>query len=304
VIARRQYPGNYDRTTWEARQSDDAAQAMSVNDPYDNTYQADIADLGMDQLAQDQAAADAATAAGGGGTGDSPPPGAGTCGGAYVRYTWDSQPIASRDAWSDGQPNQFGGQNNQSGPLTIPQGMIGIVRTIIFSPGAATGPLIDQRGLSLQNYLITIKQNGIPVPGFTLIDVTAGFPSGGEIECFIMCQPGDVITGAAFFNGTEIDDSTINQLAVGFKFWAQLLPNDGRNLPEQAGNALSEPVCIDGASIAQLKPPPLVIPTPGGPVIVSQQAAAAAAGPLCAKPPLVSVNDYLACIASGGSPAP
>src|SRR5258708_292283 len=143
-IRRRAYPATYDRTTWEARQSDDPAQQMSVNDPYSNEYQADIADLGMDQLAQDQAAAAAATnTAANPGSGDSPPPGVGSCGGAFVRYVWDSRPIAARDAWSNGYPSSIPVATDQTGTLTIPQGMIGIVRTITFSPNALTGPCID-----------------------------------------------------------------------------------------------------------------------------------------------------------------
>jgi len=301
VIRRRVYPGNYDRSQWEAHQSDNEHQQMPVPAPYDNSYQGDIASLGYDTLYEQQAL-DAAAASGSNTSGASPGPGQACDGAAYVRYGWDSRPIAARDGWSNGYASVFPAATDQDGTLTVPQGMIAIVRTITFTPSAYTGPVIDQRGLALQNYMISVLINGLPTPGFTLIDVGPGFPSGGEIECFIMCQPGDRVTGFASFGGVQVDGGNVLTIPCGFRFWATFLPNDGRNLPEQAGNMLAAPVCLNGATIAQIKPPPLIVPTENGPVVVSQAAANPApvsgGGRKCPQPPLVSVNTYLACVTS------
>lgn len=292
---RRAYPAQYDRTTWDSRQSDVPAQHMAVNDPYDNTHQADIADLGFDSLQEDLASA-AAAASQSPGSGDSPPPSLSSPGGAFVRYSWDSRPLSAWDWYSGSVTDPTVLLTDQTGTFTIPPGMIGVVRTITFTPGALVGPVIDVTGIPLNNYYITILKNGLPVQGFTLIDVSPGWPSGGEIECFILCQPGDVITGSAFFGGVQVDSHTTLIQPVGFRFWGTVIPNDGRNIGEQVGNAQCEPVCIDAASIAQLKPAPLVLPptSPGGaPLIVTGQPVLK---PNCPLPPAVSVNDYLACV--------
>lgn len=297
MIRRRVYPGTYDRSQWETNQSDNEHQSMPVGSPYDNSYQGDISSLGYDTLYEQQAL-DAAAAADSGQSGAAPAADFGSCAGSYVGHTWESRPLAARDGWSDPSPTF---QAVQQGNLTVPQGMIGIIRTIVFSP-SGDGPAnpLNDFGYARRLYQITVKVNGLPVPGFSLINVSAGFPSGGEIECFIMCQPGDVVTGAAFLNGLEVDDSTLLQDPIGFQFWATFLPNDGRNLPEQAGSPRPAPVCIDANTISQLKPPPLVVPTPNGPVVVSQ---AAANPPMarrnCPTPPFVSVLDYMACVRAG-----
>lgn len=298
MIRRRAYPTTYDRTTWEARQNDLESQHMAVSDPYDNSVQADIRSLGYDTLQEDQALADAA-ATNPDTSGAAPSNSLGQPGGNFVRYTWDSRPVAAWDWYSGSVNTALNLLTDQTGRFTVPQGMIAIVRTMTFTPAANVGPVIDVTGLPLNNYYVTIVRNGVPVPGFTLIDCSPGFPSGGEIECFIMCQAGDVIQGNAFLGGVQVDNFTTVTQPAGFRFWGTVIPNDGRSLPEQAANALCEPVCLDAASLAAMQPP-LVVPTPQGPMVVTNPSSPASpkAAKNCPLPPLVSVNDYLACVLS------
>lgn len=292
MIRRRNYPGTYDRSTWEARQSDLPSQHMAVGVPYSNEYQEDIGSLGFDGAqetlnndAQDQ------TQLGGpsGPAGPGGPGGGGGYGNSFVRSTWDSRPVLSQDWVSPVFPDQLNHLNDASGKFTVPQGYVGVIREFFYSPAETdTGDVYGNPDHTLS---ISIFRNGNPVQGYTFIDAKTVFPAGGAFECFILCNPGDVITGKAFFGGT--DTTGVPGTFSGFSFYGQILINDGRDLPQYAGNRDCAPVCIDSGSIAAMKPP-LFIPAnaPGGGVVVSR--------PCCYGPPAQSVNDYLACIVAGG----
>lgn len=302
MIRRRSYPGNYDRTTWESRQSDVPAQHMAINDPYDPSYQADIGDLGLDGITDDMLASQAGVQPDATTQGGAPPPGATSAGKSFVRYTFDSRPVGSFDWLSPSVPAATSLNTDQTGTFVVPQGYIGICKQVWFNATAAPAFAIDVNGMPTNNWYATIFVNGIPVKGLTLVDISEFFPGGGAFECFILMQPGDTLTGQVFVNGVNVMGLTTVIAPGGFKFAGVCIPNDGRNLIEQAGNGSCEPVCLDGATINQLRPAPLVLPNPqgGAPIVVNQNAPGVPAK-TCTLPPAVSVLDYLACMSAGGS---
>jgi hypothetical protein len=275
---------------------------MAINDPYDNTYQSDIADLGLDGLIDESMASQVGVQPDATTSGGAPPPGATSAGRAFVRYTFDSRPVGSFDWLSPSVPIASDLLTDQTGTFIVPQGYIGICKGFWFNATAAANFLVDVNGMPTNNWYITIFVNGIPQKGLTLVDVSEVFPGGGSFEVFVMMQPGDTITGQVFTAAANVMGLTTVISPGGFKFSGVCIPNDGRNLIEQSGNADCEPVCLDGSSIAQIKPPPLVVPTPNGPMIINPTAPGVPQK-TCTLPPAVSVLDYLACINSGGVPA-
>lgn len=292
-------PFRYDRTTADARQSDIPSQHMAVGDPYSNEYQADIGSLGFDGSQEGFAGGESnLTDQAGGGPSAPGGPGAGQSGASFVRHTFDSRPVLARDFVSQTYPTNLGQPNDPNGTFTVPTGFVALVREIFYLPNLG-GTTCDVTGKPNNTYSATVFVNGVPVPQYTNFDISNLYPGGGSFECFLLLNAGDKITGAVRFGGNDVT-GTNSAGSAGFAFYGNLLVNDGRDLPQYAGNRDCEPVCLDASSIAQIKPPPLVIP--GQPTPTNPTGAIVVTRPPCPRPPAVSVNDYLACVIANGGP--
>lgn len=182
---------------------------------------------------------------------------------SYTRHVYESRPPMAVDFLGPVNDGTKTAIQVFDGSFTVPQGYVGIVRGVyfntssalftttsfgVFSPAGANGPP-----------RITLLRNGVPIFGYTNVSVGLWGMSAVTLPCFVMLNAGETISGR--WNEGIVSYAFGN----GFAFYGQLLLDDGRNLPLQAGNMWPEPVTEVEANAAGVSAPPGGPPDSGPP---------------------------------------